>query len=101
MPAMLLSAPQRLLPEAFLRLFRAAPYLPSPPCSADPTQNWPSRHAARVGDTPIRTAGSSLMWMTMLSFKAGVFGAIGPPKAVSHALWGKTTTQYPEFEMRF
>ena len=49
----------------------------------------------------LMTAAGGLHAISWLSFKAGVFGAIGPPKAVSHFLWDKTTAQHPEFEMRF
>lgn len=66
----------------------------------------PRRHSGARIDcanslNSLMTAAGGLHAKSWLSFKAGVFGAIGPPKVVSHALWDKTTTQHPEFEMRF
>ena len=48
-------------PGSAPKTMRAAPYLPSPTCSASPTQNWPSWNTVRTDDTLICMVDSSLM----------------------------------------
>lgn len=49
--------------------------------------------AARVNSLTIAAGG--LQAKGRLSFKSGVFGAIGPPKATRRALWDKNKNSKP------